>query len=135
MTKETKTEHEGENPEPTDPERCSSCDRSETEVGKLIAGHGAFICDACVQLCLAALNRLRPRPPANAQIPECGFCGRSAREVAAMHAGSSAQICGDCLETSVETLAWSDPAYREHLIQLLTDLAGKPWPQVFPTLV
>lgn len=184
-----------ENPEPADPERCSFCDLSEAEVGKLIAGHGAFICDACVQLCvtvvgakaagdgaldhlqtawshfyvagqhalammtgalyqlasgevgaappwgrgadltMAALNRLRPRPPANAQILECGFCGKSAREVTSMHAGASAHICGDCLETSVETRAWSDPAYREHLIQLLIKLADKPWPLVFPTLV
>jgi hypothetical protein len=188
---------DSENHGPVDPDCCSFCDRTEPEVGKLIAGHGAFICDACVQLCLAvveakapgddaldhlqkawssffvggqhtlammtgvlfqlasgdvadtppwgrgadltalALNQLRPRPrpPANAEIPRCGFCGKSGRETTSMHVGFGAQICGDCLESSVETRAWSDLAYREHLIRLLTALADKPWPPEFPTLV
>jgi ATP-dependent protease Clp ATPase subunit len=29
---------------------CSFCGRSETEVAKLVAGPGVFICDGCVQL-------------------------------------------------------------------------------------
>lgn len=31
--------------------KCSFCGKSESEVGKLIAGGSAYICDACVKLC------------------------------------------------------------------------------------
>ena len=31
--------------------RCSFCGKSQTEVKKLIAGPGVFICDECVALC------------------------------------------------------------------------------------
>lgn len=45
-----------ENLEPAGPACCSFCDRTEPETCKLIAGHGAYICDACVQLCLAVVE-------------------------------------------------------------------------------
>jgi hypothetical protein len=32
--------------------RCSFCGKTQTEVKKLIAGPGVFICDECVALCL-----------------------------------------------------------------------------------
>jgi predicted DNA-binding transcriptional regulator AlpA len=36
---------------PPGPERCSFCGRSRTEIKKLIAGPGVYICDECVALC------------------------------------------------------------------------------------
>ena len=32
--------------------RCSFCSKKQTEVGKLIAGPTAFICEECVQVCV-----------------------------------------------------------------------------------
>jgi hypothetical protein len=31
---------------------CSFCYKSNTEVGRLVAGHGIYICDECVDLCV-----------------------------------------------------------------------------------
>jgi ATP-dependent Clp protease ATP-binding subunit ClpX len=48
--------------------RCSFCGRLHTEVGKLVAGPGVYICDECVQLCIDVLSVASPlQPPA---IPE-----------------------------------------------------------------
>jgi hypothetical protein len=32
--------------------RCSFCGKQHTEVGKLVAGPGVYICDGCVNLCV-----------------------------------------------------------------------------------
>ena len=32
--------------------RCSFCGKTQNEVGRLIAGNGAYICDDCVRLCV-----------------------------------------------------------------------------------
>ncbi|MBE1548390.1 hypothetical protein GGC64_002414 [Mycobacterium sp. OAS707] len=32
--------------------RCSFCGKQHTEVGKLVAGPGVYICDECVNLCV-----------------------------------------------------------------------------------
>jgi hypothetical protein len=48
--------------------RCSFCGRLHTEVGKLVAGPGVYICDECVNLCIDVLAVASPaQPPA---IPE-----------------------------------------------------------------
>jgi len=39
--------------------RCSFCAKSQTEVKKLIAGPGIFICDECVGLCLPIIAEKR----------------------------------------------------------------------------
>src|ERR1700754_2624446 len=48
--------------------RCSFCGRLHTEVSKLVAGPGVYICDECVNLCIDVLSVASPaQPPA---IPE-----------------------------------------------------------------
>jgi hypothetical protein len=42
--------------------RCSFCGKSQTEVKKLIAGPGVFICDECVGLCLPILAEVSATP-------------------------------------------------------------------------
>lgn len=37
--------------------RCSFCGKAQTEVKKLIAGPGVFICDECVALCLPIIAK------------------------------------------------------------------------------
>jgi hypothetical protein len=36
---------------------CSFCGREETEVARLVAGGSAYICDSCIALCVAVLER------------------------------------------------------------------------------
>nr|WP_030694547.1 ClpX C4-type zinc finger protein [Streptomyces globisporus] len=36
--------------QPTEPTRCSFCGKPSSEVGKLVAGPGVYICDECVAL-------------------------------------------------------------------------------------
>jgi ATP-dependent protease Clp ATPase subunit len=37
--------------------RCSFCGKAQTEVKTLVAGTGVFICDECVQLCQAVIDK------------------------------------------------------------------------------
>ena len=43
------------------PLRCSFCNRVEAEVGKLVAGPEASICDACVATCVDVLAETHSR--------------------------------------------------------------------------
>jgi hypothetical protein len=48
--------------------RCSFCGKAQTEVKTLVAGPGVFICDECVQLCQAIIDKkatapAAPKPP------------------------------------------------------------------------
>ncbi len=43
----------------SDQQRCSFCGRSESRVGKLIAGPGIHICDKCVEFCNEILEEER----------------------------------------------------------------------------
>ncbi len=36
--------------------RCSFCGRSELEVGRLVAGSSAYICDDCIAKCVSVLQ-------------------------------------------------------------------------------
>jgi ATP-dependent protease Clp ATPase subunit len=47
--------------------RCSYCGNSQIEVKTLIAGPGVFICDECVQLCQAIINK--KQEPATGEVP------------------------------------------------------------------
>lgn len=47
--------------------RCSFCLKPQTEVAKLVAGPGVFICDACVGLCVNVMGSepaAKPQPTA-----------------------------------------------------------------------
>lgn len=46
---------------------CSFCLRPTSEVNKMVAGHGVYICDACVSICVELVD------PKNASSP--GFSG------------------------------------------------------------
>ena len=48
--------------------RCSFCGRLHTEVAKLIAGPGIYMCDACVDKCVAILSEGAAAEPAS--LPE-----------------------------------------------------------------
>jgi hypothetical protein len=48
--------------------RCSFCGKAQTEVKTLVAGPGVFICDECVQLCQAIMDK-KPAPTTQ-EVPE-----------------------------------------------------------------
>ena len=47
--------------------RCAFCGKSQTEVQTLVAGPGVFICDECVQLCQAIIDK--KQEPATGEVP------------------------------------------------------------------
>jgi hypothetical protein len=47
--------------------RCSFCGKSQMEVKTLVAGPGVFICDECVQLCQAIIDK--KQQPATREVP------------------------------------------------------------------
>ena len=53
--------------------RCSFCNKSQHDVRKLVAGPGVYICDECVDICVAVIREDRPDPdghPAGPAAPE-----------------------------------------------------------------
>ncbi len=48
--------------------RCSFCGKAQTDVKTLVAGPGVFICDECVLLCQAIIDK-RPAAPTPQQVP------------------------------------------------------------------
>ena len=48
--------------------RCSFCGKSQEQVKTLVAGLGVFICDECVQLCQAIIDK-KPATPATQEVP------------------------------------------------------------------
>src|SRR5580658_8096988 len=106
---------------------CSFCGSAQLEVGKLIAGPGAYICDACVGLAdgvassgeaagtpqgeLRAVPRQDPRA-------RCSFCGKHRNQLASLVALSAGEqsgrppedpwgpptICPECLSLCEEII-------------------------------
>jgi len=51
--------------------RCSFCFKPQTEVQKLVAGPGVFICDACVDLCVPIMAQATtPLAPETIKTPD-----------------------------------------------------------------
>lgn len=94
---------------------CSFCGRAQDHVRKLIAGPGAYICDACVGQAEGVvtsgisagteLGQINAVPEQDGEA-RCTFCGKRRDQVpglAAMAAGSgdespgSVTICAECL--------------------------------------
>jgi hypothetical protein len=44
--------------------RCSFCGKPHTDVGKLVAGPGVYICDGCVDLCVHVMAQAPQGTPA-----------------------------------------------------------------------
>lgn len=84
--------------------QCSFCDRLQTEVPKLIAGPGVYICNTCVDDAFRVTHdqvkrsgSLRTLGDQLAEVASCSFCKKKARKVRALAAGSGIQICNECV--------------------------------------
>jgi ClpX C4-type zinc finger len=117
---------------------CAFCGAAGSEVRKLIAGPGVFICDRCLDLAHEVdaagqrrandLTMLVPLGLAEAKA-RCSFCGRQRSQTDAMvhaprrpavgrHAeqtrDAGVRICRDCLSLCEEILASEAPTDREN---------------------
>ena len=87
---------------------CSWCDRSPSEVSKLIAGPKVYICDSCVE---AAERRVKSGDIEHASVKRssgarrhrCSFCSKRASETRTLVIGP-ARICSECLLACREIL-------------------------------
>ena len=50
--------------------RCSFCGKAQTEVKTLVSGPGVFICDECVQLCQAIIDKKAATAPTPLHEPQ-----------------------------------------------------------------
>lgn len=69
-------------------ERCWFCGRAAGEVGKMMAGPAALICDLCVAEAQVA------------EVGDCSFCS----ETKPVHHGAEARICRSCLDFSAAVI-------------------------------
>jgi ATP-dependent protease Clp ATPase subunit len=94
--------------------QCSFCHRGQRDVGKLVAGREALICDACLPAAREVLTDRRPQWPTSAamwftdvvDLP-CAFCTkrvgstsrpRRTHPLRGVAAAASAHICIECVE-------------------------------------
>jgi hypothetical protein len=112
---------------------CSFCGGPQHEVRKLIAGPGAYICDACVELAGGVVRSGRPADTRLGQMravseqdrqTQCSFCDKRRKQVTGLAAMSdesagelsgSAVICVECLVLCDEIIArnWCDSASHQ----------------------
>jgi ClpX C4-type zinc finger len=107
---------------------CSFCGSAQLQVGKLIAGPGAYICDACVGLAsgVASSGEAAGTPQGQLRVvpqqdprARCSFCGKHRNQLASLVALSAGEqsgrppddpwgpstICPECLSLCDEIIA------------------------------
>jgi ATP-dependent protease Clp ATPase subunit len=86
----------------------------QKQVGKLIAGPNAYICDGCVGRVRTVLTGTGQtvstpvatiRPLADDDRDECGFCGKSRYRVEAIAVAGDARICNECVDLCEEIIS------------------------------
>jgi len=85
---------------------CQFCDKNQTEVAKLIAGPGTYICDTCVARAHAVGDADGTDGDLLTAEAKCGFCGKGFKKVdwVVERAGRSS-ICNECVALCEEILA------------------------------
>jgi len=74
--------------------KCSFCSKTQTEVGKLIAGPKVNICEECVDLCIDILKEELGKKP-----QDCLLCGLSQELQEMTRIPGRGPICSTCLDT------------------------------------
>lgn len=85
--------------EKSDATRCSTCGRDSTEVGYLMSGSQAVVCDQCV--IQVGQHRRTLDAPEHAC---CTLCSRSAFEARGVYSYNGVEICSECLDLSLGQL-------------------------------
>jgi hypothetical protein len=82
---------------------CTFCERSQSEVAKLIAGPRVYICDGCVALAEQSMAGAHPAARGSLALARegararCSFCGKQRTTDRPLLTGPAANICGECL--------------------------------------
>jgi ATP-dependent Clp protease ATP-binding subunit ClpX len=83
--------------------RCSFCGKSQTEVKKLIAGPGVFICDECVELCLPIIaEKPKTRSVPDSLLPDNAPTERLLKTLAGYN--GAFESVGDAMQDVVDIL-------------------------------
>jgi ATP-dependent protease Clp ATPase subunit len=87
--------------------RCTFCGKLHTDVGKLVAGPGVYICDECVNLCNDILAKesqgttqevsMSSKDSHEYDALSCSFYGKGYREARKLIAGPTVYICDECI--------------------------------------
>jgi hypothetical protein len=93
---------------------CTWCGRPPSEVAKLIAGPGVFICDACTAAAEETASGAAPVEPFEGVKDKgvsvrCSFCGRNAGRRRRLVTAAAGRVCVDCLRVCREILDGSRP--------------------------
>ncbi|GII28974.1 ClpX C4-type zinc finger protein [Planotetraspora mira] len=97
---------------PADP-ACGFCGAGKTEVTRLVAGPGVFICDGCVSIACRVVEEAGRPDASHAHLElvalpsalSCSFCDKSATEVSALVTGGGVRICEGCARFCDEIIA------------------------------
>ena len=85
---------------------CSFCGRDQSQVKKLIAGPGVYICNGCADIAQVVLGPatepgsvagIMHKVSHDAAAEGCSFCGKGSQQVPAMAATGKARICTECV--------------------------------------
>ena len=79
--------------------RCSTCGRDSSEVGYLMSGSEAVICDRCV-IQVGQHRRSLEAPEHSC----CSLCSKTAFEARGVYSYNGIEICSDCLDLSLGQL-------------------------------
>jgi ATP-dependent Clp protease ATP-binding subunit ClpX len=90
--------------------QCSFCTKEQTEVRKLIAGPGLYICDVCITDALKTISEDEPAGAITILVGKqaetrCSFCGQLPKDVVRIVGVPTARICNQCLKICDEILA------------------------------
>ena len=99
--------------------RCSFCGHYQSQVKKLIAGPGVYICDECTELCEEIIEEELGRVGKDTaehthaepgqQTPKpgelrCSFCGHYQSQVKKLVAGPEVYVCDECIDSVEKSL-------------------------------
>lgn len=88
----------------SDPEICSFCQKSSSEVGVMAAGPGVCICSGCLEFGKEVIQSQAQQgihsssSAGTPHIKTCSFCQKSSSEVGALALGPGVSICAGCLK-------------------------------------
>lgn len=94
--------------------RCSFCSKSDSEVRKMIAGPGVYICDECVDICQEIVNEdvqtglskpVHPSPSYSGYV--CSLCRivNPAEQVTIIRQKKEV-VCQACIDAILETIGF-----------------------------
>src|SRR5688500_6791460 len=83
--------------------RCSFCNKSQTDVKKLIAGPTVYICNECVDICVDIIRETEE--PHSFPESKCTLCKTSTSEAEGLQVENRGWLCPRCISAIQNALA------------------------------